>query len=88
MGSKIQELDTDIQYLLDELKEHSLSDVNLIILSDHGFASVNGTVFLEDCITTDTYNLTDNSPMMNIWPVDNSEGRHLCIVDNFIIIAS
>ncbi|XP_067945694.1 bis(5'-adenosyl)-triphosphatase enpp4-like [Watersipora subatra] len=70
--ASVLEIDEGIAYLLDQLKSHKLQDVNIIVLSDHGFADVDGFVYLEDCIASDRYLLTDNTPVMHIWPIDNS----------------
>ncbi|CAF1267981.1 unnamed protein product [Didymodactylos carnosus] len=42
--SKLLSLDTDIQYLLDKVKQDMHDDLNIILLSDHGMANVKRTI--------------------------------------------
>lgn len=69
-------IDNDIAYLIAQLARLKMADTNLLIVSDHGFAETSGNVYLEDCIdnTTHPYLLVDNHPMMNIWPMNDSNG--------------
>ena len=60
-------------YLLDRLADVGLDDdINIIVVSDHGFANVypNQTVFLDEYIDRELYFYTDNNPVFGIWPND------------------
>jgi len=51
VNNSVRQIDTDFRYLLDRLHQKDLYDTtNMLIVSDHGFADINGQVYLDDCI--------------------------------------
>ena len=70
---KIEELDADIGYLLEKLKEkYILDDLNIIITSDHGMTSTptdeEHKVDLDKYLTPDTYISENLNPVITIRP--------------------
>jgi predicted AlkP superfamily pyrophosphatase or phosphodiesterase len=69
--SKIAEVDKSIGYLFEKLEEAKLLDnLNIIITSDHGMASMNGTMLVKDYVDL---KLIDSKKTVygivsNIWP--------------------
>nr|XP_054764825.1 ectonucleotide pyrophosphatase/phosphodiesterase family member 5-like [Lytechinus pictus] len=66
--------DETLGYLLDKLAQANLlDDVNIILTSDHGMASVssNQTVFLDDYIDRSLYFYTNNDPVFGLWPYED-----------------
>lgn len=58
MSQKLNELDQDLGYLIDQLRSHHLFDkVNLIITSDHGMESISEktVIFLDEHVNTDLF---------------------------------
>jgi predicted AlkP superfamily pyrophosphatase or phosphodiesterase len=59
MKDKLQELDKELGYMLDQLETHGLFDrLNLIITSDHGMDTISSktSIFLDSHIDTDLFN--------------------------------
>lgn len=83
MKRGIQQIDDDLKYFLERLKYHNLSDLNIVILSDHGFVDTDkDLVYLEDYIDSSTYSLTDNTPIMSIWPLNDGKSISYEICSN------
>ncbi|CAF0741783.1 unnamed protein product [Brachionus calyciflorus] len=73
IAEKLQELDGDLGYLLDQLKSHHLFDkVNLIITSDHGMDSISEktVIFLEDYIDDNLYDAYGSRACYSIFVKD------------------
>jgi len=65
----IEVLDKLVGHLITELKSHRMFDtVNLIITSDHGMASMIGTVYLDDFVSSSLYARYGTSPVLSIQP--------------------
>ena len=63
------------------MRDRKLDDVNIIIVSDHGFADVSGYVYLDECIP-DIHNYVrdetlGNSPIVFIHT--KSDGKSICM---------
>lgn len=74
------EIDEDLGYLMERLEEPKLRGLNLMIVSDHGFADLAEPLYLEDCIDSSKYRLVDNNPVMSIWPHDTGERCVISII--------
>lgn len=63
-------VDSTIGYLVDGLAARHLTDVNVIIVSDHGMAqlSPDRAIFLDDYIDPDSTRVVDWNPVLAIWP--------------------
>lgn len=74
INEMLEAIDADIGYLMEELVQRKMADINVMIVSDHGFADVNGSVFLDECASLNTtlFNVTENDPVIFIWPYDKS----------------
>jgi len=72
VNNSVRQIDTDFRYLLDRLHQKDLYDTtNMLIVSDHGFADINGQVYLDDCIKNiSEYIVINNSPIVGIWPTN------------------
>ena len=71
VGKMIKALDELIGYLLNQLEKHNLLDeVDIIITSDHGFASTphDMVINLDDIIDVNSYEIFQSNPVANILP--------------------
>ena len=62
------------------MRDRKLDDVNIIIVSDHGFADVSGYVYLDECIS-DIHNYVRNETLGNspiIFIHTKSDGKSIC----------
>ncbi|XP_068675907.1 ectonucleotide pyrophosphatase/phosphodiesterase family member 5-like [Montipora foliosa] len=79
----LEKLDRDaVGLLLKRLEETGLLEkVNLIFVSDHGMNSVSSTrvIYLEDFIDSSAYFLTQDGPIVHLWPHHGMESE---IVNN------
>lgn len=71
----LKRIDKDIGYMMEELEERGMDDINVMIVSDHGFADVKGEVYLNECpgLDTELFNVTENNPVVFIWPYKKGE---------------
>ncbi len=71
----IQKVDSEIGQLLDGLREREILDsVNVIIVSDHGMSqlSPDRLIYLDDYLITDSLNIINWSPYLDILVADES----------------
>jgi len=69
IADKVEELDTNLGYLVQKLKDAQLfHGLNIIITSDHGMASVNKLINISDVLSHDLYTSHAGSPVKHIWP--------------------
>lgn len=63
-------VDSAIGYLVDGLAARHLTEVNLVIVSDHGMSQLSRdrVIFLDDYIDPDATHVADWNPVLAIWP--------------------
>lgn len=79
-ANSIADCDEILGYLLEKLTEADLlDDVNIIVTSDHGMASVSSdqTVFLDEYVDRSLYFYTNNDPVFGLWPIDENSTEDL-----------
>ncbi|XP_033120498.1 ectonucleotide pyrophosphatase/phosphodiesterase family member 5-like [Anneissia japonica] len=77
---KLQDLDVDVGYLIDEMKANGLYETtNIIITSDHGMAdvSVDRVIELDNFVDASLYYFDSNNPILGIWPNDEGDTSKL-----------
>lgn len=70
MKEKLQELDRDLGYMIDQLKKHDLFDrLNLIITSDHGMDTISNktAIFLDTYLDTNLFKAFGSRACYNIF---------------------
>ncbi|XP_006625809.1 ectonucleotide pyrophosphatase/phosphodiesterase family member 5 [Lepisosteus oculatus] len=75
MNDVISQIDSNLGYLLDQLKKSGLYDeLNLVVTSDHGMSqmSLDRVIELDNYVDRDLYTWIDKSPVVGILP---KEGR-------------
>jgi predicted AlkP superfamily pyrophosphatase or phosphodiesterase len=72
----LRELDANLGTLYDALKTRSTRfDIDLIIVSDHGFLPIEGRIFIDDFINVTDFSIPEldggSTPQLAIWAPDN-----------------
>jgi predicted AlkP superfamily pyrophosphatase or phosphodiesterase len=81
----IERMDEITGYFLDKLRELQILDqVNLIFWSDHGMEEVDfaNTIDINGMVDNNLYDRYGSSPVVQIWPKDESEGTSIKCYQN------
>lgn len=81
VDAMLQQIDGDIGYLMEELERRDMHDINVMIVSDHGFADVDeDVVYLDQCpgLNTSMFSVTENDPVIFVWPRSTVPGMCVC----------
>ena len=69
VAQMIGRLDTNLGYLLSQLKYHSLLETSdLIVTSDHGMMEHKNTIYMNDYVNTSLFDVYSISPVLHIYP--------------------